>query len=328
MRIIKPEKLKAGDFIGIVAPATSASLILERNLDLAKKSLKSFGLNVIYGKNIFEHHKFSLDGIKERINDFHSMFSSKKIKGIMAVIGGYYSNQLLPYLDYNLIRKNPKVFVGYSDITALQNAILKKTGLVTFSGPCFASFAQTHPPYEFEKEYFKEILMSKNLDIKLRPSKVWADDEWWKKPTSPRKLKKNKGWRFIKNGEAKGLIIGGNLSTFLLLFGTDFLPNLSDKILFIEEDPVMNIGMIERMMTQLSQNHNFRSIKGLVLGRFASRVGLTEEKEKRLLKIMTSGLNIPIVSNLDFGHTNPMITFPIGGQCEINTSKNLIRLRI
>ena len=326
MQIIKPEKLKAGDSIGIVAPATSASLISKRNLDMAKKKLESFGLNVIYGKNIFKHHKLSIDGIKERINDLHSMFSSKKIKGIMAVIGGYSSNQLLPYLDYDLIRKNPKVFVGYSDITALQNAIFQKTGLITFSGPCFASFAQTHSPCEFEEEYFKKILMGRDFNVKLRPSKIWADDEWWKTPEKKRELKRNNGWKYIKKGKAKGIIIGGNLSTFLLLLGTAYLPDLRNKILFIEEDPEMNRGMIERMFTQLSQNNYFNKISGLVIGRFSSKTNFSEKEEKKFLQTITLGLDIPVISNLDFGHTSPIITFPIGGTCEIDTSKNLIRL--
>lgn len=326
MQIIKPTKLKAGDSIGIVAPAASASLISKRNLDLAKKKLESFGLNVIYGKNIFKRHKLSIDGIKERIDDLHSMFSSGKIKGIMAVIGGYSSNQLLPHLNYELIKKNPKVFVGYSDITALQNAILQKTGLITFSGPCFASFAQIHSPCEFEEEYFKKNLMDQDFNVTLRPSKIWADDEWWKTPGKKRELKKNNGWKYIKKGKAKGVIVGGNLSTFLLLLGTAYLPDLRNKILFIEEDPEMNRGMIERMFTQLSQSDYFNKINGLVVGRFSSKTNFSEKEEKKLFQTITLGLDIPVISNLDFGHTSPTITFPIGGKCEIDTSKNLIKL--
>ncbi len=327
LSIIKPEKLKTGDSIGVVAPAASASLISKRNLNLAKRKLESLGLNVVYGKNIFKHHKFSIDGIKERINDLHSMFSSGKIKGVMAVIGGYSSNELLPYLNYELIRKNPKIFIGFSDITALQNAIFKMTGLITFSGPCFANFAQTKPPFDFEEEYFRKVLIDKKTDIEIKPSRVWADDKWWKTPNKPRKLNKNSGWRIIKKGAAKGTIVGGNLSTFLLLFNTPYAPDLKNKILFIEEDPCMNAGMIERMFTQLSQSKDFKKIKGLVVGRFGSESGLSAKNEITLLKAITSEINVPVVSNVDFGHTNPMITFPIGRECEINTAENLIKLK-
>lgn len=319
MKIIKPQKLKEGDYIGIVAPAASASLISRKILNLAKKNLESLGFNVLYGKNIFRYNKLSIENIEERIEDLHQMFVSKKIKAIMAVIGGYTSNQLLPFIDYKLIKKNPKIFIGFSDITAIQNAIFTKTGLVTFSGPCFATLAQTHPPFNFELNYFKKILIEGETNIKLETSKFWADDEWWKTPEKPRKLKKNTGWRIIKNGKAKGVIIGGNLSTFLLLLGTPYCPSFRNKILFIEEDPCMNKGMVERMITQLVQVPEFSQIKGLVVGRFGEKTGLTSVEEKNLLKKLTYNFDIPVISNVDIGHTSPMITFPIGGECKIDT---------
>ncbi|MFH1161890.1 MAG: S66 peptidase family protein [Candidatus Jorgensenbacteria bacterium] len=327
MEIIKPPRLKCGDLIGVVAPASSASLIKKGNLKLAKKNLESLGFKVQYGKNIFRFSELSTDSIKPRLTDFHHMFKSKSIKAVMAVIGGYTSNQLLPFIDFKLIKNNPKIFIGFSDVTALQNAIFTKTGLITFSGPCFATMAQTEPPFNFELKYFKKVLMDGESDIIVEPSKTWAEDEWWQTPRKHRQLMKNGGWRFIKAGSAEGEIIGGNLSTFLLLLKTPYCPSFKNKILFIEEDPCMNKGMIERMLTQLVQLSDFRKLRGLVIGRFGSRSGLASKEEGELLKILVSNFDIPVVSNLDFGHTSPMITFPIGGRCEINTQRSLIKFK-
>jgi len=327
MKIIIPPKLKYNDIIGIIAPASSARLIKIENLNLAKKNLESLGFRVLYGRNIFKSNNTSISSIKARLLDFHQMFKSKEVKGIMAAIGGYTSNQLLPFINYALIKKYPKIFIGYSDITVLQNVIFKKTGLITFSGPCFATFAQTHPPFDFELKYFKKILIDGESDIIIRASKLWAEDEWWKMLHKPRKLKKNAGWRIINDGKASGRVIGGNLSTFLLLLKTPYCPSFKNKILFIEEDPCVNRGTIERMIIQLFQILDFKQIRGLAIGRFGSASNFTRNEEEKLLKtlISTFNINIPIISNLDFGHTNPMITFPIGGECEIDTRKKLIK---
>lgn len=325
MKILKPSRLKSGDTIGIIAPASSAALIKSENLEMAKNKLESFGFKVLYGKNIFKTYKLGVENISEKVSDIHEMFLDKKVKAIMAVIGGYTSNQLLPYLDYKLIKKNPKIFIGYSDITALQNTIFAKAGLITFSGPCFANFAQTQKPFDFEEYYFKRLLIEGEGNIKIKEAEFWADDQWWKTPRSKRILKKNEGWRIIKNGKAIGTIIGGNLSTLLLLISTPFCPSFKNKILFIEEDPEIGVGMIERMFFQLRQTGLLSQIKGLTIGRFHSKVGIDKETEKRLLTGLTNIYKIPVISNVDFGHTNPMITFPIGGECEIDTEKRLIK---
>lgn len=327
IKFIKPPKLKQGDTIGVIAPSSSAALISKHNLALAEKKFESYGLSVKYSPHFLRKSRFSAETIKDRVKDFHGMFADSAIKAIIAVIGGYTSNQLLPLINFNLIKKNPKIFIGFSDITALQNAIFSKTGLITFSGPCFASFAQINPPFDFEEYYFRKILMDSESYIEVRPSSVWADDEWWKTPAKPRRLKPNKGWRIIRKGAGRGVILGGNLSTFTLLFGTPYLPDLKGKILFLEEDPCTNAGMIERMFVQVSQHRDFSSIKGMVVGRFGAKSGLSPEAEATLLKTITADLNIPVVSNVDFGHTNPTITFPIGGRCEIETHKNIIRLK-
>lgn len=324
-KMIKPPRLKEGDTVGIIAPASSASLIKEENLAMAQKMLETLRIKSAYSKNAFNKYQISPEGIKEKIEDIHDVFSNKKVKAVMAVIGGYTSNQLLPYLDFELIKKNPKILIGFSDITALQNAIFVKTGLITFSGPCFATLAQTQEPFGFEKEYFKKILIDGASDVEIRESEYWADDEWWKTPKNKRELKKNEGWRIIKKGRAKGIIIGGNLSTFLLLVGTPYCPNFNNKILFLEEDPEIKLGMIERNLFQLRETGNFSQIKGLVIGRFGSRLNLDVKDEIDLIKGAFGNYKFPIITNVDFGHTNPMITFPVGGQCEINTDAKLIK---
>ncbi len=326
MKTLRPSKLEVGNSIGIIAPAASGAIFPKWELDTAKKKLETLGLRVIYGKNVFKKHALLSDGIQEKVDDLHAMFASKEVAGIMAITGGYSSNQLLPHLDFELIRKNPKFFIGYSDITALQNAMFQKTGLVTFSGPCFANFAQSMPPFAFEEESFKTMAFGKNFNVDVKPSETWADDEWWKDPGQARRLKKNRGWNYLQHGRTKGIIVGGNLSTFLLLLGTPYAPSIKDKILFIEEDPEMNRGMIERMFAQLGEQKDIQKIKGLVIGRFSSKTGFKDEEVKRMIDAMELPVNIPIMANLDFGHTNPIMTFPIGGTCEIDAHRSLLRL--
>ena len=326
MKLISPPKLKKGDWISVVAPSSSASLITSKNLDLAKRCLEGWGLKVVYGKHIFNKYRNSLEGIRGKLADLHTAFSDKRISAVMSVIGGYSANELLPYLNYHLFRENPKIFVGYSDTTVLQNAIFEKSGLITFSGPAFATLAQTQTPFEYEKDHLKHVLMNPERMSFVKPAKHWAEDAWWKNPKKPRQLHTSPGWRVIYPGKTRGVIVGGNLSSFLLLLGTPCAPSLRNKIIFLEEDPEMNLSMIQRSLVQVSQNKEVNQLRGVIVGRFSSRVGLRPQWEVRLLKRLFRP-NVILVSNVDFGHTNPMITFPVGGECEVDTAKSLIRFK-
>ncbi len=324
---IFPSKLVKGDEVRIIAPASSLKIVSEGNIKRSIKAISKLSLKVSFGKNVNERDSFGSSSINSRIEDLHAAFLDKNVKAIMAVIGGFSSNQLLKYIDYDLIKQNPKIFCGYSDITALQNAIYHKSGLVTYSGPSFSSFAMKEG-FEYCANYFSQIFFD-DKPIEIKASDSWSDDEWFKDQTN-RVFHKNKGHIVINAGEATGTIIGGNLCTLQLLHGTEYMPSLGGKILFIEADAIAGdccVFEFDRDLQSLIHQPNFEGIKALVIGRFENKYGMTLEKLKLIIKSKQELKNIPVIANVDFGHTMPMFTFPIGGTCNIKVSENSISIK-
>jgi muramoyltetrapeptide carboxypeptidase len=273
-----PEKLQIGDEIRIIAPARSMSIISQEIQDTASKRLKKLGLKVSYGKNIKENDLFSSSSIENRIEDFHTAFSDRKIKGILTVLGGFNSNQLLKYIDYSLIINNPKIFCGFSDITALANAIYSKTNLVTYSGLHFSSFGML-TGFEYSQKYFSRILFH-NQNINLEPSQQWSDDVWFIDQEN-REFITNEGYWIINQGESQGTAIGGNLCTLQLLQGTEYMPKLKNAILFLEDDAYTD-GCddveFDRNLQSLIHQNDFHEVKGIVIGRFQKKSNMTLKK--------------------------------------------------
>ncbi|MEI6856297.1 LD-carboxypeptidase [Psychrilyobacter sp.] len=200
------EKLRCNDEIRIIAPARSLKLIGEETRIFANRCLAELGLKVTFSKNCEASDDFMSSSIEERIADLHEAFSDKNVKCILTVIGGYNSNQLLKYIDYDLIKNNPKILCGYSDITALSNAIYTKTGLVTYSEPHYSTFGMKKG-FDYTLEYFKRCLFSKD-EYKIDPSKMWSDDLWFLNQ-EVRIFNKNNGYKSLGKGRAEGKIIGG-----------------------------------------------------------------------------------------------------------------------
>lgn len=316
---IIPEKLNTGDQIRIIAPSRSASLLSSENYDLAFERIKKeFGTWITFSQNHQEKDMFNSSSIESRVSDIHDAFKDKTVKMVSTVIGGFNSNQLLKYLDWDLIKNNPKILCGYSDITVLGNAIFAKTGLVTYSGPHFSTFAQKEY-LEYTIEYFKKCLL-KNNEYDIHPSKEWFDDQWYKNQENRKPIINNGYWVF-QSGSAEGTIIGGNISSLILLFGTEYMPDLSGSVVFLEADNYtqgVDILEFDRQLQSLLQQKGSEKIKALVIGRFEKGSEVTREKLQFVIETKKELKNIPVIANVDFGHTNPMITFPIGGMCKIN----------
>ncbi|MFA5303688.1 MAG: S66 peptidase family protein [Candidatus Nanoarchaeia archaeon] len=318
-----PPKLKKGDLVRIVSPSHSISTISDDSIKLAVKNLEKLGLKVDFSANCFELNCFESSSIKSRADDINNAFDDKKVKAILCARGGFNSNQLLPYLDYNSIKKNPKIFCGYSDITALNNGIFAKTGLFTYAGINFSTFRKSHCQ-DYNLEYFKKCLMSPD-SYEVKPSKKYF--EYLQKSAI-----KNKGYFVLREGESTGEIIGENLCTFNLLQGTDYMPDLKGKIIFLEEENISSkdtIYMFDRELASLCQQRNFGKIKGLVIGRFQKATGMTNEKLKEIIDSKKElPKNIPVIAGLDFAHTIPRFTYPIGGTCKIIAKKGRASLEI
>lgn len=326
MEKIYPEKLKTGDEVRVIAPARSMSLISKESREIANKRFADLGLKLTFGKHIEESDDFVSSSIESRIKDLHEAFADKNVKAILTVIGGFNSNQLLRYIDWNLIKNNPKILCGFSDITALNNSIFAKTGLVSYSGPHYSTFGQKLY-FDYTLDYFKKCLMS-DEPFEIKPSDSWTDDKWYANQDDRNPIK-NEGWLVINEGEAQGAIIGANLCTFNLLQGTEYSPKFpKDTILFIEDDEMSNAVTFDRDLQSVIHQPGFENIKGIVIGRFQNISKITNSLLTQIIKTKKELNNLPVIANVDFGHTSPIITFPIGGEVEINASKSEPMIKI
>lgn len=325
MNKIYPKKLKKGDEVRIIAPSRSMKILGEELKNIANNRFQELGLKLSFGKYINETDDFNSSPIKLRIEDLHEAFLDKNVKAIITVIGGFNSNQLLKYINWDLIKNNPKIFLGYSDITTLNNVIFAKTGLVTYSGPHYSTFGQKLH-FEYTLEYFQKCLM-KNESFKIKPSVSWSDDEWYL-DQNKRYLINNPGFLVINRGDVEGTILGGNLCTFNLLQGTEYFPDLTDSILFLEDDYETVPHTFDRDLQSLIHLPDFNKVKGLAIGRFQKKSNMTNDLLIKIIKTKKELDNIPVIANIDFGHSDPKITFPIGGEVKITALKNKTSIEI
>lgn len=323
-----PEKLKRGDEVRVIAPARSLEIIRPEQRELANLRLGELGLKLSFGRHVEECDAFRSSAVESRIEDLHEAFSDPKVKAVLTVIGGFNSNQLLRYLDYDLIRANPKILCGYSDITALQNAILRKTGLVTYSGPHYSTFAMQQR-FEFTQNHFLRCLFEEG-PFELEPSEHWSDDAWYLDQEN-RQFIRNPGYLVLNPGDAEGRIVGGNLCTLNLLQGTEFMPSLEGTILFIEDDEGMGSFTdveVERNLQSLIHLPDFAGVKGIVIGRFQKKSEMEERKLRKIISSKRELSGIPVIYGADFGHTTPSITFPIGGSAAVLARGERATIRI
>lgn len=306
MAIIKPKKLNLGDVIGIISPASSPEDLTR--IENGVKYLENLGYRVVVGKNVGIKEGYLAGSDKQRVDDLHDMFKRKEIKAIFCVRGGYGSGRLLDKIDYNLIKKNPKIFVGYSDITALQSAFYTKTGLITFAGPMVAV------------DFHNEV-------------SAFTEEVFWRTITSDKKIGKLKNPRNEKfcplsKGKGAGRLIGGNLTVFASLLGTEYLPKMKDTILILEdinEAPYR----IDRMLNQFRLSKVFKQVKGIILGHFVDCVPPDPSTSsftlnEVVIEYFQKQLKLPVLYNVKHGHIKDSITIPFGLRCSINASLGTI----
>ena len=324
-----PNKLKPGDEVRVIAPSRSMVIIGEDCKKIATDRLESLGLKVTFGKHVMEADSdYLCASIESRVEDLNEAFRDKNVKAILTVIGGFNSNQLLDYIDYDAIKENPKIFCGFSDITALSNSIYAKTGLVTYSGPHWSSFGMLKG-FDYEFEYFKKMFMEEE-EIEITSSKEWSDDAWFLDQEN-REFIPNEGMFIINEGVTEGEIVGGNLCTLNLLQGTEYMPDISNKVLFIEDDDMAGkiyLMEFDRNLQSLMHMPEFKTVRGIVLGRSQKATAMNKEKWMKLIKNKKELANIPVIAGADFGHSTPIFTFPIGGYAKLSAKDGDIKLTI
>lgn len=315
-----PAKLKVGDEVRVIAPARSLAIISQEVRAIATERFTKLGLKLSFGKHVDECDDFKSTSIAARTEDLYNAFLDPNVKAVITVIGGFNCNQLLSDLDYELIRKNPKIFCGYSDITALQNAIFAKTGLVTYSGPHFSTFGMKER-FDFSLNHFVRCLFE-SAPIELIASEFWSDDPWFAKQDE-RNFLPNGGYRVLRRGTAEGTILGGNLCTFNLLHGSSYMPKLENSVLFLEDDDAVGHFTpmeFDRNLQSILHQPGAESILGLVIGRFQKKAGVTAELLNQIVASKNELRGKPVIAEVDFGHTDPLITFPIGGRVRIEAA--------
>ena len=314
-----PDKLKPGDEVRVVAPARSASDIDERVLDRAKAALESLGLKVTFSKNAFSQSQRGCPTDDEKVEDLQEAFMDENVRCILAAIGGFNSNQMLGKINWQIIKDNPKIFGGFSDITVLNHAILAKTGLVTYAMPNFYCFGLP-PENSYSLEYFQRCLFADQpAELVVQQSETFYDFPWNYDEVSPRQALENDGPRVVQSGSAEGVMIGGNLCSLNLLNGTEYFPKVEgDVILCIEDDSYDSIiETFERHVQALMQQPFFRQVKAILVGRFQGESRATDDMISDIILSKNIDSKIPVIVNLDFGHTDPKFTYPVGGKCEV-----------
>ncbi len=306
MNTIKPPRLRKGDLISIVSPASAP-------LDASKvhhgaRYFESLGYRVTISKNVFNVSGYLAGTDQERAEDLNQAFADKNVKAIICSRGGYGTPRILDKIDYGIIKKNPKILVGYSDITALQLAIFKKTGLITFSGPMMA--------VEFGVEFGKKI-------------DSFTEEKFFDMVTSVRKIgivKSHREYRLSFRGKkkSKGRLLGGNLSLITSILGTEYAPDFFDSVLLLEEVSEEPYS-IDRMFTQLRLAGVLQNISGLALGQFTNCAPEEPDKPHRTLEeilakdVLSNG--VASVSNIPYGHLPVKLTLPIGALVSVDPVK-------
>ncbi len=322
MELLKPRRLREGDILLITAPASSISTLAEEAVQRGIAALEELGLRVEISPHAYSQYGHTAGPAKERARVLVDAFENPDVDGIMTVWGGFNSNDLIEYLDYQAIRDHPKVFVGYSDITILNTVFYLRAGLVSFHGPAFVTM--THPfLMGYEVEEFRKVIMEGETPHTVSPSPTFIDDPYhYRHPEVLPIDQENPGWDVINPGAAEGRLIGGNLGTLLALTGTDFWPDLEGMILFVEDDEEESTSSVARYFRQLRHIGVFDEITGLLIGRFPQAVGFKGDDSLRMIiQECTEGYDFPTVSEMDFGHTSPIMTIPVGVRSRLDTEK-------
>jgi muramoyltetrapeptide carboxypeptidase len=311
--IRKPKRLEQGDTVGLITP--SAYVSDPDRIALAERTLKFFGLIPKFGRNVRKRFGYVGGSAEERVADLHDMFADPDVKAVFAIRGGFGAAHLLDQIDYGLIARNPKIFLGYSDITALHLAFHRKAGLVTFHGPVVLSRFSNYTQEHFRRALFE----TKPLGVLTNP----PDND----PLRPAHT-----LRTVRPGRARGPLAGGNLTLISTTLGSPYEIETKGRILFLEDVDEQPYS-IDRMLTHLKLAGKFDGVAGIVFGEcadcrprdfkpsFESNFSIGEIVDRIL-----GNLNVPVLSGLTIGHTDDQLTLPLGVMATLDADKGQLIL--
>lgn len=333
--MIVPKRLSPGENIGFVSPSSGLAPFAMHRIDNAKFFFESQGYGVKIPPNALKNAGYISASIEDRLKDIHDLFMDDSVGAVISTIGGNFSNQLLDGLDFELIKKNPKIFLGYSDITVLHWAIFSQSQLATYYGPCvMTQFGEYPGILTYTLESFEKAITSKYLDQKqnILASEYFTDEilDWFAKKDleRPRVQNINTGYQWWREGRADGFLLGGAIPSINHLAGTKYWVNPSGSIFFIDIPEGILIGEglsiqdADAYLTDLYNLGVFEKINGLVIGRPYHYTPEQVEDLKNIILRVTNKKKCPILFNVNIGHVDPIITIRYGAPASIDSAAN------
>ncbi|HHF2958458.1 TPA: S66 peptidase family protein [Vibrio diabolicus] len=327
--MIFPQALKVGDEIGFFSPSSPATVFAPVRFRRAKSYLESQGFELVEGDLTGCSDSYRSGSIQDRAEELNRLIRDPNVRCIMSTIGGSNSNSLLPYIDYEALRNDPKIIIGYSDVTALLLGIYTQTGIITFYGPALvASFGEFPPLVDETLKFFLEILCSGSDSYKYSIPQLWTDVKHdWETQDSPKPSYTNE-WQFLGKGQISGRIIGGNLNTMAGIWGSEYMPKIEQGDILLLEDSLKGIETVERSFAHLMACGVFEKVGAIVLGKHElfNDKGTGRSPLDVLLEVL-NGKNVPILYGFDSCHTHPMLVTPLGVQASIDFDRETIELK-
>ncbi|TGB03721.1 S66 family peptidase [Halobacillus salinus] len=321
-------RLKQGDKIGIFTPSTPATVTAKQRFERAKSFLESKGFVLVEGKLTGKEDAYRSGTPRKRADELNELLQDPDIKMVMSTIGGTNSNSLLPYIDYETFKKNPKIVVGYSDATAILLALYQKTNVTTYYGPALIpSFGEFEPLVNDTYRYFENYFV-RDVEVPygVPMPTYWSDEPVnWLDKTKEKTLYNNE-WISRNNGTAEGRLIGGNVNAMYGFIGSDFFPDIEEGDVLLLEDCAKNASVVEKNFAMLNVHGIFEKVSGIILGKHEAYDDLgTGKKPVDLLLEQLDGKDIPILAEFDTCHTHPMHPFAIGKKVRIDTTAKTVQ---
>jgi muramoyltetrapeptide carboxypeptidase len=316
--MLKPERLRPGDTIGIVSPSWYGGAAFAHRVERGVATLEALGFWVKIAPHALNAAGYVSDTAEHRAADIHAMFADPEVRAVMATIGGDHACHLLPLLDWELLRANPKIFIGFSDVTVLNVALWARIGLVTFNGPSLMTDWAEYPrmPEEARDAALRALCRPEPIGD-LQPSTWWTDEflDWEAKRdlARPRMRHVSGGWHWLRGGLGEGRLIGGCLESLQHLRGTPYWPDWDGAILFLEtSEEAPSPATVDAMLMDYENMGVFARISGLLVARPYGYSPAERAQLHEVIRERTRRFGFPVVADLDIGHTTPLLTLPIG----------------
>jgi len=329
---IRPSALHPVARLALYTPSFPAPGLFPRRLARGVEALRRTGFEIVVPDAVARIDGYKSGRAETRAEALMELFEDPTVDGILSTIGGFNSNAILPHLDYDRIRGSAKVFVGHSDVTALLLALYHRAGLVTFYGPAvLPEWGEWGGPLDYTLDWFLEVVQAGEAAIFAVPDS-WTNEflDWGSDADDrARRTQPHAGWRVLRPGRARGRLVGGNLETINAIVGTPYCPGFAETLLFIEAtEAEAYLPRLERALDHLWLAGLLDGVRALLVARCPDAVPERGVDLDSLLRDFGARMQVPVVADLDFGHTDPKLTLPIGVEAEVVAFDQNVQLRL